>query len=409
MSLSKKDTILITFIRSFSGFSFYLFIPFLAVWLEKQRDYDAGTIAWLVGGTVLISRAGSILLPLVLPRSNLRTTLLSCYGIIAVAFFAMTPVGAPFALDVFALVAASFGFCAATLKIKSFISESCAVDERIRMFSLLNIAINASAAIGPACAGFILAKNPELLTIFAGSAQIAGIFAVCFINKQAGDVSVSASPKSVLSAGWMRHISAKFLIFSAISAVSFFGYAQFFIVFPAAAAATIGPKEAALYFSVNGILIILLQYPMAQLMRRLTQKSSAKFNRLLVAGNLILSLSLVLFSIAIHTSGIVLMLAVILFTVSELIWGPLYDTLIEEVRGQVNAMVAFGMIGIFWGLAESGGASAGLYLMEKSKTMGVMNPFAVSAALVFLAAISFWFLPVIRSHPSIVENKGVQI
>jgi hypothetical protein len=83
----------------------------------------------------------------------------------------------------------------------------------------------------------------------------------------------------------------------------------------------------------------------------------------------------------------VLVAAVVVFSLAELIWSPLFDVEVNARRGGLTTSMVFGIAGIVWGGAESLGAWMGYQLLETALPSGLS--YLLAAGLLFPSLFAF--------------------
>jgi hypothetical protein len=146
---------------------------------------------------------------------------------------------------------------------------------------------------------------------------------------------------------------------------------------------------AALAFTANGILIVLVQIPVA---RRLARRDPAGDpGRPLLAAVLLYSLSFVLLGL-LAQSVVSLMVAIMVFTFAEVLFAPSVDAACLEEAGQLSAATVLGRRQLVAALGEAVGGGVGLALFVSMSRAGSSRAYWLILGLVGLLLM----LPLLR-------------
>jgi hypothetical protein len=181
-----------------------------------------------------------------------------------------------------------------------------------------------------------------------------------------------------------------FLFFTGLTWVA---YAQVFNVLPTFAADLVGTQAISYLFIVNSALVIVLQAPVTAGVERLRKRSPRVAARTILPGaHLALGISVLMFGFTGHASMAVAYGAMVLFTLTELVWGPAYDSEIPNVKGRLSPFAAYGIAGAVRGGAESLGSWIGIAAATSAAVVwpGRALLFWISAGA--LVAVAAYFL-----------------
>lgn len=81
-------------------------------------------------------------------------------------------------------------------------------------------------------------------------------------------------------------------------------------------------------------------------------------------------------------------IAIIIFSISEIIWVPSIDSELVANRGELSSSWAFGVAGVVWGLGESLGSFVGLNLYQYFNDFTFLILFVLSAFILTIHILS---------------------
>ncbi|MFH8789296.1 MFS transporter [Streptomyces roseoverticillatus] len=392
--LSARQLTALVVARATSCAGFFAVLPYLGLWLVDSRGLTGADAGLVVGAAILANRAGGVLLVPLIHRLGLKASVGAGYLGAALAFAVL---GAGLHLPAYGwlVVAALAGLslAMATTAMKAQVA-AFPPDQRLRGFSYLNMAVNAGSAVGPVIGGALLEWHAGWLPLAAAALDLVALAAVPALP---GTWRGSDSPQRTAEGDddgrkgrWLPQ--RPFVAFSLLVCGTWVAYAQVFDVLPAYLGDTISTRDLGLVFTLNAVLVVALQVPVSALSRRVLSRPRAGFGLLCTAANVILAAAVVLFAFG-RTGGLGLLLAaMVLFTLSELVWSPLYDAQVGERRGTLSTTAAYALAGVAWGAAESAGAWLGTLLAVRPTVPGVLSPAAApywgAAALALLTGLA---------------------
>lgn len=244
---------------------------------------------------------------------------------------------------------------------QSMIADLIPSERRTEAYSLQRIAVNLGFAIGPAIGGFIATRSYVLLFISAAVLVliVAFIFAL-FIRetKPEGEPILAVDPQN--GNGYKAVLKDRlFMAFCLLSILSMLGYAQIMTTLPVYMKKWHNISEA--YFgtlmSINGGMIVLLQFPIARLVEPFNKAISLAVGSLIYA----FGFTMVGFSGAFYLFAI----SMAVITLGELVIAPVStaftaDLAPEHLRGRY-----MGVSGLTWGISFALGALVGGAAMDR--------------------------------------------
>jgi MFS family permease len=214
--------------------------------------------------------------------------------------------------------------------------------DRLTAFTLNRFAINLGFAIGPATAG-LLAEHSFFL-IFLGDALTSIAFGVIALVALPEGVRTRSSEErrgEAVRTMFRDHLFALFLLSSVLGA---FVYFQGQTTFPLQVKENgLTDADYGLLISVNGIAIVLLEFPLVALIRRYPYRPVMALGSLLVGAGFALT--------AVATGLPALAVTVMIWTLGEIVYAPVASAYVadlapEHLRGRYH-----GAWGLTWALA----------------------------------------------------------
>ncbi|MER6302930.1 MFS transporter [Kitasatospora sp. NPDC001539] len=360
--------------RATSCAGFFSFLPYLGLWLVDTQGLSGGSAGLVVGSSILANRAGAVLLVPLINRLGLKASVVLGYvGAVAVFVALGSGLGLP-AIGWLVLATLVGLFLAmATTAMKASVAALPA-DQRLRGFSYLNMAVNAGSAVGPALGGQLLHWHAGWLPLAAAALHLVALVTATALP---GTWRRSERPVPPAKGGGRRwRVQRPFVVFSLLACGTWVAYAQTSDVLPAYLGDTVDARDLGLVFTLNAVMVVALQVPMSWLIRRLLDAPRGGFGALWAAACAVLAASVLLFALGRSTGLGVVLVAMVLFTLAELIWSPLYDAQISERRGTLSLPAAYALAGVASGAAESVGAWLGTFLVVGRSGSGLLSPAA---------------------------------
>ncbi|MGK5543922.1 MFS transporter [Streptomyces sp. URMC 127] len=389
-ALTARQLTALVVARATSCAGFFAVLPYLGLWLVEAHGLSGADAGLVVGAAILANRAGGVLLVPLIHRLGLKASVGAGY-LGAVVAFALLGMGLQLPASGWLVLAALVGLflAMATTAMKAQVA-AFAPDQRLRGFSYLNMAVNAGSAVGPVIGGFLLEWHASSLPL---SAAALDLVALAVVPALPGAWRAPESPRPAGGGGRGRWLpQRRFVAFSLLVCGTWVAYAQVFDVLPAYLGDAVSTRDLGLVFTLNAVLVVALQVPVSALSRRVLNRPRAGFAVLCAAANAVLAAAVLLFAFG-RSAGLGLILgAMVLFTLSELVWSPLYDAQVGERRGQLSTTAAYALAGVAWGAAESVGAWLGTLLVVRRSGPEALSPAAApywgAAALALLTGLA---------------------
>lgn len=394
MRLERDLAALIT-VRTLGTTAFYGWVPFVAVWLNNARSsLSAIEIGTVVGILIVTTRGGALLLPGVVRKLGVRWTIAASYIAGASTFLLFITIRETSALWTSVLAAClGIAFAGGTLGIKVLAASHEDDAKRLRAFSLLNVATNLGAAIGPVIGSFLATKQgawlPSSITVLLVVASISALA----VQEPRHTYSSTRNAANTEDRALMA--DKGLLLFLILSSVTWLGYAQLFNVLPIAAMGTRMELLVPLIFTINAIIIISLQLFVSDLIGRPGRRYSDF--QLLAFGNVLTAIGLAGFAC---DASVLWLAGILVFSFGEMVWSPLLDLMAVRQRGSFAMPMALAWSGVAWGIAESVGAFVGTTLALGGAST---TPFVLGAAASLFAGLA-WALA--HRNQAVIRNAA---
>ncbi|MCZ6688564.1 MAG: MFS transporter [Planctomycetota bacterium] len=377
--------------RFATAVAFSLFFPFLSIYLTTTRGVtfeQVGFLYLLIGLSGALSKVhGGILAD----RWGRKTTMWVALTLRAGTFLGLAYMlahDAPWywigCLIVLASYVGHFFIPAA----HALISDRTSGQKRVDAFGLFRVATNLGWAIGPALGGFVPAEfYPQLLIIMGLTYGGVGIaLALVLVESRAGKAREAAG------LGGLHFVTRhwRFLLYCLNITLIFTVMGQMMGILSAYTVKYIGLTltHVGFLFSLNGLLVVTLQVPLASIIGR------TRMTRALLAGSLLYSAGYLLVGF-VPDFGL-LALAMIIITFGEMIVQPAGLTLASRLAPEDQRGRFLGVFGMFnhlgWSIGPYlGGMSLHAFSERPWVTWVIVSGLGLVAGAGFFALK--WILP----------------
>ncbi len=378
-------------VRIFNSIGFFIISPFLSLWLLKVKGLNLNDTSFIVASFTLSSKAGSVLVAGIIDHLGFKLSINIGLFLSSLILFLITWTK-PYILIVLLTILLGIAISLYNISLKAHISNQ---EDQVRLqsYALLNIAVNVGAAMGPLIAGVIFDWNPKFLLLLSMSNYfVAGMISMFLPRDQ---VKPKNTDKNVINFLIEERRSIEFRIFIRfilLSSLFWFLYTQIFTTLPMYLSDNMDAKIIGLLFTLNSITVISVQGVFPKLRNNLSSKMWY-----LVAVLLISSSFLLLWT---SKSVFLVMLAIVLFSISEIIWVPSVDHELSSLRGSLSSSWAFGISGVIWGVFESAGSYFGLNVFKQfgDATFLILSLIGFIIFTIFLKAYSVEKTQIQESH-----------
>lgn len=362
-----------------------LSLPYMALYLNRERGIGMGTVGLLLAGTMLACAFGQAAGGALSDREGRRPVMVgSLLGraaltfVMAAAVLGRWPVGAIAAAHMAAAFAGNLYFPAAN----AWIAERWERHERSEAFGWLRVAGNLGWAVGPAVGGFFMAASYALM--FAASAAVC-LAVAGYLRASLGPDEPASRPRAALGPGLVTAsfsgaVDRRFARLCGWVVV--LGVVMSQLVAPlsvyAVTVAGVAPERVGFLFTINGGLVVLLQPPVSRWAR------GARISSVMALGALFYAAGYAVVGLASSFSG--LAAAMVVLTLGETAVTPGQSALAANLAGAGEAGRYTGLIGFSHQVGSALGPLLGGVMLERLSPRSQAAPWLV----ISLLALASW-------------------
>jgi len=383
---------------------FAVAMPFVSLYLYEELGVPMKIVGTIMLIAALVGSAGRLIGGELTDRIGRKPLIALAMGLRVAAFLLMAylvAIRAPYGLISLVFVAIRFVGALSMPAVSAMVADVVGPRRRVEAFGLLRIGGNAGWAIGPSVGGVLASLSyayPFLVTALAS--LIALVLVLIFVRESIGTrESGHFRIGRVFDAG-RDH---RFLTFCALSLALFLVVGQLVSTFSVFAVSFMGISKVKLgyLYTLNGLIIVLFQYPATLFVERLGIRWS------LVLGGALYTLGYL--SVGFAPSFYLLLLSMAVITSGEIIFSPTSTAAVTEMS---PARMRGRYLG-FFGLAQAFGWSAGPFiggvLLDGFPTSPI-SIWGTIASLGFIATVGFLWLarrsPVSRGESPICPSRS---
>lgn len=377
-------TIVLDYLLSHLGY--FTLLPVLPV-LIPQLHPDVG--GWWIGAALLVStfalRGGALFVSGFLHRTPVRRAMMGGL-LLAAAGFGTLPVAPGIPGLLLCLGLAGLGISINGLTARAYVVIALpAAGDRTTIFSGIQVAVNISAALGPVVANFLFSGEHYGLLLASVAALYTAAAVAVAVSVPGGLHLSDGSGRPPLRLGLLKVIVTDPDIrrVSLITAVGCLLYAQLFSALALQIAdLTTEPTLRAAFFSVNAVLVVVLQIPVTIYMKRGMERGEPPMRYLL--------LGLLAFSGAFAVLGVnggslaMAFAAIVVFTLGETLFTPTVNTAFADFGGDRPVVEVFNLRQVATAVGESAGSFAGGAFFLLAAAHGVQAGFWYALAAIGL-------------------------
>lgn len=361
-----------------------LLLPFFAFYMTKRFGVGMETVGALFAVWTSSSFIGSF------PGGAL-TDRLGRKGMIILGLVATSLSHLALGLATTVTLFFIFGFIAgiftdiASPAYQAIVGDLLPEQKRPQGFGILRVAINLSAALGPAIGGFIAIHSYLVLFIVGAAISLVAAVVVFFIVPETMPQTQPGSTGETIAAsfgGYLRILrDAPFIIFTAVSGMAWLAYINLSTTLGVFLRNVHGIPETGYgwLLSLNAALVVLFQFPIT---RRVEKRPPMA---LMAIGAALLGVGFAMYGF--FSTYVFFLAAMLVITVGEMIMLPVSNALVvkfapEDMRGRYSFMY-----GISWGIAYAAGPYLAGLIMDNANpawlwyTCGIL---CLAAALGFV-------------------------
>jgi MFS family permease len=286
-----------------------------------------------------------------------------------------------------------FGFIAgiftdiASPAYQAVVADLLPEQKRAQGYGIVRVAINVSAALGPAIGGFIATRSYLILFIIGAVISLIAAIVVFFILPETRPQAQPGAGQETTAAsfgGYLRILrDAPFMIFTAISVMAWLAYINLTTTLGVFLRNAHGIPETGYgwLLSLNAALVVLFQFPIT---RRVEKRPPMA---LMAVGAAMLGFGFAMYGF--FSTYTMFVAAMLVITLGEMIMLPVSNALVvkfapEDMRGRYSFMYS-----ISWGIAYAAGPFLAGLIMDNTNPNSLWY---VCGILGLTAALGFVFL-----------------
>ncbi len=331
-----------------AGFSISL--PFLSLYLYQERGLSMTLVGTIFLVTGLCSAVAQMFGGVLSDRFGRRPLLLAGAATTVLLYLVMAlliAVSAPVLMIALSYVLGRAALMMMRPAISAIVADVTPKSRLTETYGLLRVGVNAGWAAGPAVGGYLAASLPYAWLF--GVAALTGVITVgvilLFLKESFGGASERVRFRDMFVAG--RDTS--FLQFTLLSLLVFMVMGQMSSTLSVFTVDGLGfsTVQYGLLLTLNGVIVVLFQYPVARWLSRVTKPLA------LTAGSLLYAVGY--FSVGWDTRFLFGLVSMTVISAGEIIYSPTSQTIVGELappdwRGRYMG---------FYGLSETLGMSFG--------------------------------------------------
>lgn len=375
--------------------SYFAVMPVFPLLLTmKLGSEQQHFVAWAISALTLMTRGGTFFVASLLHRLSVRACVRIALALIAVSYAVVAVTSNPWIL-ILALAAAGLGFSVNGTGVRSFVvlATSDAASQN-RGFAVIQIVANCAAALGPILGNLVLDRGLYDHFLLGVSA----IFLVAAVS-----APMAAPPELMLNEGSLRppmglgilrelvnDPKVRQITLAATSGSILMGqfFSSFSLVF---SNVTTSPLLRALFYSLNGALVVIVQIPVSMIVERKLRAGTSE-QKILVAGVCILGVAMPFFSTKSGPIGVMIVACgVVIFSFGETVFTPILNVSFANVTEGRPVVEAMNMRQLTSAVGETLGVWIGLsvYTTLVSHRLSLIYWCGLAA----VAAMCMWTLP----------------
>ena len=366
-------------VRMIVSIGFGAAMPFVSIYLYRELGLSMKAIGTIMLFSALISSAGRIIGGELADRIGRKPLIAVTMGVRTIFFLLMSYViyiRASYIAVALAFLAIRFIGALMQPGISAMVADIVPQGRRVEAFGILRIGGNAGWAIGPAIGGFLIIISYWSLFLVTAAASLMGmVLVILFIEESNHRLATERFELSkVLDVGRDR----RFLVFCGFSFLLFLVMGQFASTLSVFATAFVGISDVQLGFlyTLNGIIVVLFQWPAALLGGKIGTRKALTLGAILFGAGY--------FTVGLAPSFYFLLGSMVLITLGEVTFSPSATTAVANsaTEGKMGRYMGF------FGLAEAFGWSAGPFIGGWLLDYFGNEPLILWGAIAAIAAIA---------------------
>lgn len=378
----------------FARAGFFMTIPYLGIYLHEIKHLSPATIGVILSASFIVSTFSGFICGPLTDRYGRSPVMAGSMFLWSAVFLGFSLAGSPW---VFFLLNGMSGFCRATFETaaKALLTDVTHLEERTHAFQLRYFAINIGAAVGPLLGLQIGSSSSDIAFMMTSSIYLTMAFILfgCGIFSPRTNISLSASTEQHTTIRFrdVLAILMKDKMFRYLLIANFFIYSGYGHIDTTLAQYFGGEKVGAYstVFIANGLIILLLQYPMIRWTKRFSAMANIKWGTL--------SFGIALLGFGFFHSIPLLILSTVFFSIGEILCFVIGDVIISEMAPENMRGTYFGASGLAF-LGQSMGAWAGGLFLD---LFGLHQGGIVFSLLTLITWLALPFLQKCQTGPDV--------
>jgi MFS family permease len=329
-----------------------LLLPFFAFYMTKQFGVGMETVGALFAVWTSSSFIGSFPGGALTDRLGRKGMIILGLVATSLSHLALGLVNTLTLFFIFGFIAGIFTDIASPAY-QAIVADLLPEQKRPQGYGIVRVAINLSAALGPAIGGFIATRSYLLLFIIGAAISLVAAIVVFFLVPETSPRPRPGSEQETTAesfAGYFRILrDTPFMVFTAISVMVWLAYVNLTTTMGVFLRNAHGIPETGYgwLLSLNAALVVLFQFPIT---RRIEKQPPMV---LMAIGSALLGIGFAMYGFF-STYGL-FMAAILVITLGEMIMMPVSNALVvkfapEDMRGRYSFMYS-----ISWGVAFAAG------------------------------------------------------
>jgi MFS family permease len=339
----------------FARAGFFMTIPYLGIYLHEIKHMTPAAIGVILSASFIVSTFSGFICGPLTDRYERSLVMAGSMVLWSAVFLGFSLADSPW---LFFLLNGMSGLCRATFETaaKALLTDVTNLEDRTNAFQMRYLAINIGAAVGPLLGLQMGSSSSDMALIMTSSVYLAMAFILfgCSILSPRADISLSAStgPHTTIRFRDVMAILVNDKMFRYLLIANFFIYSGYGHI-DTTLAQYMGSEEVTSYstvFIANGLIILLLQYPVIRWTKRFSAMTNIKCGTI--------SFSIALLGFGFFHSIPLLILSAMFFSIGEILCFVIGDVIISELAPENMRGTYFGASGLAF-LGQSMGAWAG--------------------------------------------------
>ncbi len=359
--------------------------PFLAIYLHDMRGVSMSVVGLIFLASSGMGSMGQIVGGEIADRIGRKSAMVLSVGPRAAIFVAISIViatGTDYLVIAALVISSSFLGNMFEPASNAMIADIVAPGRRLEAYGLLRIGANVGFAFGPMIGGFLAAFSYSSLFLLTAFTSATTAIVIMLWVEESIRKAGSRAGFSLRDLARIRK-NRQFILFCAVSFVLFLTVAQMSTTFSVFSTGVVGVSEIEIgyLFSINGILVVLLQLPMARYISRF------RMSAVLAAGALMYAAGY--FFVAFAQDFVFLAFCMFVITMGENTTSPSSMNIVANMSPESERGRYMGVFGLSTAIGYSFAPLIGGVLLDTTVSSpvllwGVIASFGVASAIGYL-------------------------